>query len=703
MALSDPSMVLQQGIERHPNECSKKLPVPLEVNIAGRNLKITDYNELFDLNKINGNSRRITTLTIRTVSTYKQKVDPANSIRSGSDQPPLPPNRTAASQVNSRPFNQNKQPFEEAAAAGKPRRFAESNKDSQFNCANGGAAKLNHSSSLNAFTSKLSDKENNSLNQVLKGAGDSARGDLVDRQERDLEQRKIKQISIKKSIEVEPKRPIGASADDHQLNYRQGQRADDSFLRNQRRSSSLRQINLFTKCGNAELKPNEPLDGRQNSSYFVSGKFDQRTDPSLANGQIMSEPPHQRHLKGDQKGREFYFNGTNKLYKDELDNLSSRLNSQKVSSAINEQTAANNRRFKEHLNASLNSSFNSNYNYNLANSKDGNNNSSLKRANYAGNASSSLAASRQSHHQYPANSPPQISSQINQQPQQHQPHQLKQSNQFSYLEQHQQPNQQVIRKKMNRKLSAGGNAIDEINSDEFVNELKSKISSNNQTTSSPETAAKRNHFSSNSLDKERKNHLILDTSTMPHLGRRVDSTTANIQQQTLPPTGKPSFTSTIRRNESFQKATEHRIRMEPRSRSVRSAKDRDAQASQQQPDSVRLPPSGQQISLNTNVESDSQLAATNKSSQRFSFLGSQAANGYQPENYLRSNDNLANETCTTDDWNTTLDTNAETRSSTDDRSRQYKKCDKYGFFVDDDPTKSGRTGSIRKEDEQSKR
>lgn len=685
MALSDPS-ILQQGIERHSNEASKKLPVPLEVNIAGRNLKITDYNELFDLNKINGNSRRITTLTIKTISTYKQKLDPA--ISSASDQPPSPPSRTAASQVNSRPFNQNKQPFEETS---KPRRFAESNKDFQFNCANG-AARLNHSN-LSASNNKLSDKENNSLNQVLKSAGDSARSDLVGRQERagDLEQRKIKQISIKKSIEVEPKpvRPIGASADDHQLNYK-GQPTDDSFLRNQRRSSSLRQINLFTKYGNAELKSNEP------SSYFVSGKFDHQRDSSLVNGQMMSEP--QRHLKSDQKSREFYFNGTDKLYKDELDDLGSRLSSQKMS-AINEQQAANNRRFKEHLNASLNSSFNSNYNYNPANSsKDGNNNSSLKRANHAGNAS--LAASRQSHHQYPANSPPQISSQINQQQQQPP---LKQSNQFSYLEQHQQPNQQVIRKKLNRKLSAGGNAIDEINSDEFVNELKSKISSNNQTTSSPETAAKRNHFSSNSLDKERKNHLILDTSTMPHLGRRVDPTTANLQQhqqKTLPPTSKPSFiTSTIRRNESFQKATEHRIRMEPRSRSVRSTKDKDVQ-----PEAARLPPSGQQISLNTNADKlDSQLG-NNKSSpsQRLSFLGSQAANGYQPENHLRSNDNLANETCTTDDWNTTLDTNAETRSSTDDRTK-YRKTDKFGFFVDEDQTKSSKTGSIRKVDEQSKR
>ena len=659
MALSDPS-VLQRGIaERHPSECSRKLPVPLEVNIAGRNLKITDYNELFDLNKINGNSRRITTLTIKTVSTYKQKVDSANGLPS--DRPPSPPSRTATSgsQVNNRPFNQNKQAFEETS---QPRRLAESNKDFQFNCANG------NSHIANGSNARLSDKENNSLNQVLKSAGDSARGDLrgdlASRQE--LEHRKIKQISIKKSIEVEPKRPVGASTDDQQLNYK-GQRANDQsdFQRNQRRSSSLRQINLFTKHGNADLRPNEPLDGRD--SYFVSGKFNEFDNRNASLAPMTSVP--QRLPRADQKGREFYFNGTNKLYKDELDDLGSRLSRQKMSVGISEPAAAaNNPRFREQLNASLNSSFNSNYNYN----KDGNNNSSLKRANYAGSASSAVAG-RQSHHQYPANSP-QLASQ-----------QLKQSNQFSnpsnpsYLEQHQQPNQQVIRKKLNRKLSAGGNAIDEINSDEFVNELKSKISSNHQTTSSPETAAKRNQFSLNSLDRERKNHLILDTSTMPHLSRRVDTTTANVQQQTLPPTGKPSFiTSTVRRNESFQKATEHRIRMEPRSQSVRSTKDsRHAQAAQppaQQAEfTVRVPPSGQPISLNSNADKlDSQLG-NNKNSQRFSFLGSQAANGYQRQT---SNDNLANETCTTDDWNTTLDTNAETRSSTDDRSRQYKKCDK---------------------------
>lgn len=658
MALSDPSL---KGIERLEN-ANRKLPVPLEVNIAGRNLKITDYNELFDLNKINGDSRRITTLTIKTVSTYKQKVDPnckysdelqqlpqLNGNHSSTVQPPL---RTTTNRE-----------------ANKLLKSLESNQDLKLN---------------NNRANKLSDKENQ-LNQVLKHGelGD----DLVRHKPGDLEQRKIKQITIEKSIQVDPKSKQRNFNDDHQLNginsrtYGGGPKAgDDSFFRNSKRSSSLRQINLSTKH-------DPPSDLRATASpsnrYFVSNRFDLSNNSpnrvSTIDRQMADQPKH-----GDQKGKLFYFNGTNNqmLFKDEIDNLP--INSPQTSSTTNPIDD----KFKKHLNASLNSSFNSNYNQ-----KDGNNNRSLKASTLisrtnATNAGSSITPSSKQQHAHSQVNHSQINpqSQLLYNPNQKQSNQF---NQINYLEQYHQPNQQVnnslMRKKLtNRKLSAGGNA-DEINCDEFVSELKTKIANNNQTTSSPSTAAKLNHYNSNSLGRERSGHLILDTSTMPHIGRTSRQSNNLVNNFETNQQTKPSLTSSIRRNESFQRASEHRIRMEPVRRSNRSAKDVQTSTTKSETTMDKL---------------DSQL---NKNTQRFSYLGSQAVNGYQSEPCNRqSNDNLANETCTTDDWNTTLDTNAETRSSTDDRSKQFKKLDKYGFFIDEHQ-KSNRTGSIKKEDEQAKR
>lgn len=694
MALYDPS-IIKTGIERHQNaeNNSKKLPVPLEVNFGGRNLKITDYNELFDLNKINGNSRRITTLTIKTVSTYKQKLD-----RSLSSEQLV--NNKQLNQLNS-----NKLTNLESNHPNANHSREESNKDLQFGCESA-SVKLKNSLSSN------NDKEN-FLNQAT-------RSDFVNSRNDDLEKRRIKEYKIEKSIEIEPKIKVN---DDQQLNnfkkYNDNQ-TDDNFFRNTKKSSSLRQINV---------KPADTDLSRSKNSYLVSDNFDNLNKLSNFNSHQSLPPRSQQsnkqttmsnrtkeqftELKSDQKGK-FYFNGTNQNkvnLNDDVDNLSSNLNGQKLS-AINDKQERN--RFKEHLNASLNSSFNSNHNFGLNKQKDGNNN-----RNYTGsNSMKPHQPQINTNHFNSQTNPPQSHFQLQNLQQQKQLNQLNQFNNESYLEQYHQnqanTNTSSIRKQY-RKLSAGGSNLDEINCDEFVSELKTKIASNNQTTSSPATIAKLNNFQqSNSLGakNERSNrHLILDTSTMPHLNKRtnqqnlVNNTTLlnSPSSNTLPSSTKKSsssyLTSTVRRNESFQKATEHhRIRMEPRMRSIRSNKDL-------QPE---LPNNKQPtIHNNPNVsepDSQQQLNAANFNQKRFSYLGSQAANGYQPEN-----ENVANETCTTDDWNTTLDTNAETRSSDDRSSRQIKKCDKYGFFIEDDQQpqkqqlKSGRTGSIRKEDEQAKK